>query len=321
MTSSAATQAPITFDNEGCSLAGTITDVPAPSGAALLIVGSGRTDRDSDVRLPLHQVLRGGITRSLARSLAAAGIASLRFDKRGVGASGGDYFTAGMEQRASDARAALAELARRYPGLPLLAIGHSEGTYYAAQLAAGMTGSAGPVAGAALLAGPARTGAEINAWQVEQLASRLPASARVILRLMRTDAARSQRKNQDRIMASTSDTIRLQGQRVSARWIRDFVRYDPAPVLAKVTVPVLAVTGGHDLQVPPADVAAIGKLVQGPFEGHVVGDLSHMLRPDPGSAGPRGYRKAMRLPVSQDVLDLVSSWAARITAPVAGAQP
>lgn len=318
MTSAADTQTQIAFDSDGCSLAGTITDVGAASGAALLITGSGRTDRDSDVRLPLRQVLRGGITRALAQSLAAAGIASLRFDKRGVGASGGDYFAAGMEQRAADARAALAELSRRYPGLPLLVIGHSEGTYYAAQLAAG---SGGAVAGAALLAGPARTGEQINAWQVEQLAGRLPASARLILRLMRTDAARSQRKNQARIMASTTDTIRIQGQRVNARWVRDFVRYDPAPVLAQLTVPVLAITGGHDLQVPPDDVAAIGKLVRGPFEGHVVGDLSHMLRSDPASIGPRGYRKAMRLPVSQDVLDLVSAWAVRITGTDAGTRP
>jgi len=33
-------------------------------------------------------------------------------------------------------------------------------------------------------------------------------------------------------------------------------------------------------------VDAIGHLVRGPFEGHVAGDLSHLLRPDPDSVGP-----------------------------------
>jgi len=44
------------------------------------------------------------------------------------------------------------------------------------------------------------------------------------------------------------------------------------------------------------------------LEGHVVGVLSHLLRPDPDSLGPRGYRRAVRAPVSPEVLSLVTSW-------------
>ena len=296
----------ITFDSDGCALAGTFVQVPNPVAGALLIVGSGRTDRNSDVRLPAGQRLRGGITRAVAEALAAIGVSTLRYDKRGVGASAGDYLATGMPQRLTDSRAALDWLSRHSSGLPLLAIGHSEGTYYAAQLA-----GEGGVAGAALLSGSVRTGAEINAWQVAQLADKLPRAARLILRLMRTDVAESQRKNQAKIMESSADVMRMQGVRVNARWVRDFVRYDPAPALARVTVPVLAITGGHDLQVPPTDVETMGKLVRGPFEGHVVGDLSHMLRPDPDCVGPRGYRRATRQPVSPEVLDLITVWVHR----------
>jgi fermentation-respiration switch protein FrsA (DUF1100 family) len=102
----------------------------------------------------------------------------------------------------------------------------------------------------------------------------------------------------------------LAGVRTNARWIRDFVAYDPAPALDRITVPVLAVTGGQDLQVPPEDVDTIGRLVKGPFEGHIVGDLSHLLRPDPDSVGPRGYRRAVRRPVSPEVLELITGWVA-----------
>lgn len=302
----------VSFDSGRCTLAGTYTEVAQPVAAALLIPGSGRTDRNSDVRLPLHQVLRGGITSAVADALAAAQVSTLRYDKRGVGASGGDYMTVGMTQRLADARAALSWLAVRAPGLPLLVVGHSEGTYYAAQLAAegGMPGVVG-VAGVVLLSGSARSGGEVLAWQTEQLASRLPRSARVVLRLLRTDAVRAQRKNLSKIMASTADVIRVQGTRVNARWVRDFVRYDPAQALRRLTVPVLAITGGHDLQVPPDDVAAIGDLVGGPFEGHVAADLSHMLRPDPDSVGPRGYRRAARTPVSPEVLGIITAWVTR----------
>lgn len=297
----------IAFDSAGCTLAGTYLEAASPLVAALLITGSGKTDRDSDVRLPLGQTLRSGITRSIAEALAPAHVASLRYDKRGVGASGGDTYTTGMDLRLADAAVALDWLAARQPGLPLLVIGHSEGTYYAARLAADDS----RVAGAVLLSGSTRTGNDVLAWQTAQIAEHLPRSAKVILRLMRTDAVRAQRKNQAKIMASTADVIRVQGTKVPARWLRDFVRYDPAPVLARVSVPVLAITGGHDLQVPPADVEEMGKLVRGPFEGHVVGDLSHMLRPDPECVGPRGYRRAGRAPMSGEVLTLITDWVAR----------
>ena len=300
------TERNVTFDSGGCTLAGMYTEVVQPAAAALLISGSGQTDRNSDVRLLLHQFLRGGITSAVAEALAAVQVSTLRYDKRGVGASGGDYWTAGMAQRLADARAALGWLATQAAGLPLLVVGHSEGTYYAAQLAA-----EGGVAGVLLLSGSARVGGEVLAWQTEQLASRLPRSARLILRLLRTDAVRAQRKNLSKIMASAADVIRVQGTRVNARWARDFVAYDPAPALRQLTVPVLAITGGHDLQVPPDDVAAIGRLVGGPFDGHVVADLSHMLRPDPGLVGPSGYRRAGRMPVSPEVLTLITAWVTR----------
>ena len=40
---------------------------------------------------------------------------------------------------------------------------------------------------------------------------------------------------------------RIQGTKVNALWLRDFVTYDPAPVLAGITLPVLAIAGGRDL--------------------------------------------------------------------------
>lgn len=293
----------VTFDSGGCTLAGTYAQAAQPVAAALLIAGSGKTDRNSDVHLPLHQLLRGGITRQISDALVAAGVSTLRYDKRGVGASGGDYLTTGMQQRLADVQAARGWLATSAAGLPLLAIGHSEGTYYAERLAAD-----GEVAGAVLLSGSARTGAEVLAWQTEQLATRMPAAARLVLRLMRTDVVRLQRKNLNRILASTDDVVRLQGTRVGARWVRDFVAWDPKPALARITVPVLAIIGAADLQVPPADIETFGQLVRGPFEGHVAADLSHMLRPDPDRLGPRGYRRAARQPVSAQVLDLITAW-------------
>jgi uncharacterized protein len=74
----------VTFYSGGCALAGTFTEAAEPVAAALLITGSGRTDRNSDARLPGGRTLRIGVDRALAGTLAAARVSTLRYDKRGV---------------------------------------------------------------------------------------------------------------------------------------------------------------------------------------------------------------------------------------------
>lgn len=296
----------VSFESGGYRLAGTFTGAAEPVAAALVLPGSGKTDRNTDSRLPGGKVLRGGVTRAVADALTRAGVSTLRYDKRGVGASEGDILRAGMADRRADARAALGWLAGQVPGRPLLAVGHSEGAWCAAELAAD-----GAVAGAVLLSAGARPGEQILSWQTGMIVDRLPTVTQGIIRLLHIDVIRGQRKRVARIKASQGDVIRVQGIRFNARWFRDFLAYDPVPVLARISVPVLAITGGQDVQVPPADVDTMGRLVHGPFEGHVAGDLSHLLRPDPGSLGPRGYRRAVRQPVSPEVLDLITDWVGR----------
>ena len=94
---------------DGMRLVGTLTR-PETSGqapAALLINGSGPLDRDSNMP---GQALN--ITNAIASALAVHGVASLRYDKRGVGESGGDYLTTGFDQETADASAAVEELRR-----------------------------------------------------------------------------------------------------------------------------------------------------------------------------------------------------------------
>lgn len=303
--STGSTSTDVRFDSAGYLIAGTFTEVPAPVAAALVITGSGRLDRDSDARPHGLPLLRTGVTRQVAEALNAARVLTLRYDKRGVGASGGDYLHTGITENLETARAGLDWLADHAPGLPLLTVGHSEGTLHAARLAAEEK-----VAGTVLLSVPAHTGEQIIEWQIAQLAPALPAVAKAVMRLTRTDFARSQHKRIARLKASTGDVLRIGGVRANARWYREFFESDPAADLARITVPVLAINGGHDMQVPPEDIDAIGRLVRGPFEGHVVDDLSHLLRPDPSRAGPRGYRRAVRQPVSPRVLDIITAWVA-----------
>jgi hypothetical protein len=175
----------VRFDGDGAAIAGIYRDVPDAVAAALLITGSGKLDRDSDNRM-----LKTTVTRDVARALTEARVATLRYDKRGVGASGGSYLSSGMTERLADAQTAFDWLAGTAPGLPLLVVGHSEGTYHAAEIAAADS----RVAGAVLLAGYVGSGEQILNRQIEVMADKLPRSARVIMKLVHVDFARSQRK-------------------------------------------------------------------------------------------------------------------------------
>ena len=75
---------------------------------------------------PLHGgTLANTIVYRTARALRAAGLATLRFNFRGVGASEGEFH--GDRGEEDDAAACLDELARRHPGAPRWAAGYSFG--------------------------------------------------------------------------------------------------------------------------------------------------------------------------------------------------
>ncbi|TFV63765.1 alpha/beta fold hydrolase [Geodermatophilus sp. DF01-2] len=293
------------------ALAGTLTlpDRPGPVPAVLLAAGSGPLDRDSN-----HRRMRFDVTRALAHALAEDGLASLRYDKRGVGDSPGDWRAAGLHDNVDDLARARETLAARPevdPGRVLLA-GHSEGALLAAALA-GRRGA--PVAGVVLLAMGATPGAELLRWQARQIAPTLPAPVRGLLRLLRTDLERKVAANHRRIAATTTDVARMGGVRVNARWTREFLVHDPRVDLARLAVPVLAVTGDKDLQVPPDDLAVLAAAVAGPVEVHRVPDLTHTLRRQPRAASLRHYRGELRRPVDPEVLATIVAWCRRVGDP------
>ena len=284
-------------------LAGTLTlpDAPAPVPAVLLTAGSGPLDRDSN-----HRRVRFDVTRALAHALADGGLASLRYDKRGVGASPGDWRAAGLYDNVDDlarAREALAARPEVDAGRVLLA-GHSEGALLAAALAA----RGAPVAGVVLLAMSATPGAELLRWQARGIAPTLPTPVRGLLRLLRTDLEARTAANHRKVLGTTTDVARVDGVRVNARWTREFLLHDPRADLARLTVPVLALTGDKDLQVPADDLAVLAATVPGPVEVQRVPDLTHTLRRQPRVASMRHYREELRRPVDPEVLATVVAW-------------
>lgn len=128
------------------------------------------------------------------------------------------------------------------------------------------------------------------------------------MKLLRQDLVRTQMKRLDRIDSSTEDVIRIQFVKLNAKWFREFMAFEPANALGRAAVPVLAITGTKDIQVDPDDVALMERSVPTAFTGHLVEDVTHLLRAEPGVASVRTYKKQAREPLDRRVTELLTGW-------------
>jgi hypothetical protein len=293
-----------TIQSHGLALAGTFAtpEGEGPFPAALLLPGSGPLDRDGNIKR-----IRLNVSRDLASTLAEAGWASLRYDKRGIGESEGNYLSTGFSDELADAEAACEWLHRQDAVTSVVVIGHSAGALHAAELA----GRGSAVAGAILLAATAKTGEETLRWQAGQLGDNVvPGPIKALMRLFRTDVLKQQDGAIAKLKATTTDTARIQLQKVNAKWMREFIAYDPRPVFAAVKVPILAVTGTKDIQVDPADLEVIAATAPN-AQVLKVADMDHILRPEPARiSNPRHYGKQAKKPMDPRVIEAILAWLA-----------
>lgn len=304
----------IVFDSAGARLAGTLTTggEPRRSVCVLLIPGSGQVDRNDN-----HQRLRINVLGELSGHLAERGIDSLRYDKRGVGESEGDFWAAGLVDNAADVSAAVDFIRSNeiVGGEKIFLLGHSEGAYLATMVAARTP----DVAGVILLAGGARRGEEELGWQAQQVAIGMTGFNGFLIKLLHIDVLKAQKKQLDKIKRSREDWYRTQlVAKINAKWMREFLEYDPSGDLAKISVPVLAIAGSKDIQVDPGNLDKMTALVTGPFEHHVVPDVTHVLRADPGPPRLSTYREQVKRPVDARVVGLILDWMDRQAGPLGG---
>ena len=245
----------IRIQANGFSLAGTLSrpeGKQTPLPAVVLVSGSGPTDRDETV---------AGIAvfGQLAHALADAGFLVVRYDKRGVGQSGGRTESATLGDYAEDVRAAVRMLSERkdVDKRRIALVGHSEG----GSLAMIAASKDKRVAAIALVSTIGGTGADLNMYQVTH----------ALERTSRPDAERQstldlQRRIQQAVLTgkgwdtiSIPDAIRRQAD---TPYFQSFLAFDPASVMKNIDQPLLIVQGTLDTQVPPNNADTLEALAK-----------------------------------------------------------
>lgn len=232
-----------------------------PLPVALLIAGSGPTDRDGN-----NPMGRNDSLKRLAQALAKRGVASLRYDKRGVGrslAAAPDERQLSVDRYVTDA-VAWAKLLKadpRFSGVVL--IGHSEGALIASL--------AEPVVKPDALISIAGSGQPIDLLLREQLQGRLPppllATAHYLIDELKAGRAHEQVPEALQVLFRPSVQpylITLFGQ-------------DPARAFAHTTAPALIIQGTHDIQVGRDDAYALQR-ARKDAELALIQGMNHVLR-------------------------------------------
>jgi uncharacterized protein len=284
------------------TLKGTLTlPVGGAGHAVLIIAGSGPTDRDGNsAMLPG----KNDCLKLLARGLAAAGVASLRYDKRGVGASAR---TAERDLRFETYMDDGAAWLRRLEGLGdfghLSIVGHSEGALVGALVARRVA-----VDAYVSLEGAGRTASDTLRRQLRaQLPGPLLESVDGVIDQLVTGSVVDPLPDEVAAVPAVAAMFRPSVQPYLVSWFR----YDPAVVLADLDIPVLIVQGTRDLQVDDDDAERLAGA--NPLARRVlVSRMNHVLKevPDDREANIAAYGRpdlelaASLLPAVVGFLDL-----------------
>ncbi|MFN0087608.1 MAG: alpha/beta hydrolase family protein [Blastocatellia bacterium] len=284
----------VKFDGQGVTLAGTMVLPALPAGkrapAVLILVGSREAARDGLVFGSARQM----IYRDLAEAFAARGYASLRYDKRCVGASECKK-AASFDDYIDDARGALEFLRKqgRVDGGRVFLFGHSEGGLIASTL--GANDEQG-LAGVVLAAAAGRNQAKLLREQAQNRmieAGRKPEEVAAYLvkydRIMRgLTNGRSQFPEEKLDAKDPYDSVLL-GLIREYEIVVSLLINDPLQVASNIKSPVLILQGRKDVQVAVKDAQYLEeslKRVNHPDTTvRVFDDMDHLLKTNRGPAG------------------------------------
>lgn len=281
----------IVLENTTGSLYGTL-EIPESSVTlpfVLIISGSGPTDRDGNI-----QGLQGknNSLKYVAEALALNGVASLRFDKRGVGKSVSSVLREEdikLETYIDDVTAWINYLRSRGKYHKLFVLGHSEGS-----LIGMLAAQQGNVNGFISISGAGRSAPEII---IEQTRKQLP------LDLMKEAERIIGELKAGRMVKSPPPALNLLFRESVQPYLISWFKYEPAKEIAKLDIPVLIVQGTTDIQVTIDDARLLNdaskksKLI-------IIEGMNHVLKHVPGDVQKQLASYAdPSLPVSEELVN------------------
>ena len=242
-------------------LFGTLTtpDLAKKYPVALLIAGSGPTDRNGN-----NSMMKNNSLKMLAEVLAKNGIASLRYDKRGIGESKASAISEQslvFENYTEDAKSWINLLKQDKRFSAVIVIGHSEGSLI------------GMIAGAKAnkfisIAGPGESADKLIKAQIASKSNKQLED----LTFPIIDSLKSGH-NVKKVDPMLNSLFRPSIQPYLISWFK----YNPQSEIKKLNVPILIVQGSNDLQVTVKDAETLSQANKN-AELLIVDKMNHVMK-------------------------------------------
>ncbi|XZE35027.1 alpha/beta hydrolase family protein [Pirellulaceae bacterium SH501] len=322
----------------GCTLTVPEAKASAPHPVVIILSTYGQQDRDGT---------QGEFKpyREIAQWLAGQGIASVRFDDRGVGGSSPPEADFTPTRSLDDLQSLLAYLAKdpRFDSNRIGLLGHGEGA--ATAVAAASTNSS--IAFLVLLAPPGISGSDLLISQskllarlegmAEQNQSIMESIQRKLHGLVQSSLSKdSALKEVQQLVQNHWEGLRasIEGEKTAAEWSqirkqletqlmsdyenlqsawsKEFLFNEPATSWMLLQCPVLAVWGERDMQIIPEAnrpkiESAVARGSTKSFRLEQIAGLNHWLQTAPPESNLEVEEKA---PVSKDLLKVIENWVA-----------
>jgi pimeloyl-ACP methyl ester carboxylesterase len=276
-TASPAAEDPIQLTTSTGTIRGRLL-TPSRAGkvpVALIIAGSGPTDRDGNSPLLPG---KNDAYKMLAEALGADGIASVRYDKRGIGESrpAGPPSEASLQfdTYVADAAAWVTQLAADERFSRVIVVGHSEGSLIG-MLAARKTSAAAFVS----IAGAARRASDILRDQLRQQLTGMPVlldATETVIKSLEAGTVVDPLPLPIPAVPPLASLFRPSVQPYLISWIK----YLPSNELKDLTIPVLILQGTTDLQVTVDEAKAL-KAAKRDAELRIIDGMNHVMKAAP----------------------------------------
>lgn len=289
---SAAIAEEVAIDGLAATLLG--PEVPRSVAGAVIIAGSGPTDRNGNSRLGLNT----DAYKMLAEALVARGITTIRYDKRGVGGSAAIARSESemtIADFVGDAVAVAEWMAGKQEVSRIFLIGHSEGGLIALLAAA----RAKP-AGVVLLATPGR---RLGALLREQFTRPGTPGTRAAEALSIV-AALERGEDVTEVSQPLAPAFRPSVQ----PYLRSLIAVDPSEQVRRLSAPVMIIGGGRDIQVGRSDFDAL-VAARSDAAAYWDPDMGHTLKPSRSDANSiqRAYTDPS-LPLAVGLADRIADF-------------
>ncbi len=250
----------------------------------LLISGSGSTDRNGNNNMMINNSLK-----YLAHNLAEKGIASIRYDKRGIGESSIanlDESKLTFDDYVEDASNWVTFLKKDKRFSSISIAGHSEGSLI------GMLASTKNVDKFISVSGAGEPIDQILKKQLTQLPEKLKTESYAIIDSLKNG------NTVNNINPNLSALFRKSVQPYLISWIK----YNPVNEINKLTIPFLVIQGDMDIQVDTENAKNLS-----PKSAVIIKGMNHVLKNVTSKEDLSSYNNP-ELPINTELVEVISNF-------------